>query len=255
MSSAACVNRGSALPPTSRRQCKIRGHEKSECRKLKKEQEEAKEAKAKSAETTKSKSADASAKIAVAEEEPDSNSDPVRLFRVSQDFPVRGDLRHQWIVDSGASRTMCSNRAWFTQFTTLTSPVNIVLGDNSSILGTGTGRIAVQMLAGGKWVRAVLQDVLYVPELHGNLLSVSQLARRGADVRFAKGGCQIYDQNGTLTCEGTLRGNLYLMPIRTEPSESARVAVAQLDSFPTKGDNLPSFAGIGVLATSTLTPS
>jgi len=125
---------------------------------------------------------------------------------------------------------MCSNREWFSQFTILASPVNIVLGNNSSILGTGTGRIAVQMLAGGKWIRAVLQDVLYVPELHGNLLSVSQLARRGADVRFAKGGCQIYDQNGTLTCEGTLRGNLYLMPIRTEPSESLALLLRNLIS-------------------------
>jgi len=104
---------------------------------------------------------------------------------------------------------MCSNHKWFTHFTHLATPVNIVLGDNSSIEGTGVGRIAVQMKAEGKWYRAVLQDVLYVPELHGNLLSASQLTRYGADVRFAKGGCQIHDQKGILTCEGTLRGNLY----------------------------------------------
>jgi hypothetical protein len=54
--------------------CKIRGHDKNECRKLKREQEEAKEAKAKGAETAKSKSVDAVAKIAVAEEEPASDS-------------------------------------------------------------------------------------------------------------------------------------------------------------------------------------
>jgi transposase InsO family protein len=84
---------------------------------------------------------------------------------------------------------------------------------------------------------AILQDVLYVPELHGNLLSVSQLARRGADVRFAKGGCQIYDQHGALTCDGSLRGNLYIMPIRVAaPEETARVAVLHVDSFPIDGD-------------------
>ena len=134
---------------------------------------------------------------------------------------------------------MCSNRGWFTQFKTLASPINIVLGDNSSIQGTGVGRIAVRMMAGGKWIHTVLQDVLYVPELHGNLLSVSQLAQRGADVRFAKGGCQIYDQKGTLTCEGTLRGNLYLMPIHATPSESARMAITPLDCFPSAGDEVP----------------
>lgn len=132
---------------------------------------------------------------------------------------------------------MCSNRGWFTHFTHLANPVNIVLGDNSTIQGTGVGRIAVQMNAEGRWNRAVLQDVLYVPELHGNLLSVSQLARRGADVRFAKGGCQILDQKGTLTCEGNLRGNLYLMPIRVMATESARVAIAQVSTFPADGDD------------------
>jgi len=88
--------------------CKIRGYDVSECRKLKKEQEEAK-AKASGDSTTKPKPADASAKIAVAEE-PTSDSDTVRLFKVSQGLSVQGDLQHQWIVDSGASRTMCSNR-------------------------------------------------------------------------------------------------------------------------------------------------
>ena len=60
---------------------------------------------------------------------------------------------------------MCSEREWFIHFT-LATPVNIVLGDNSAIHGTGVGRIAVQMRAQGRWCRAVLQDVLYVPELH-----------------------------------------------------------------------------------------
>src|SRR6266702_518218 len=192
--------------------CKIRGHDVSECRKLKKEQEEAK-AKASGDFTSKPKPADASAKIALAEE-PTSDSDTVRLFKVSQGLSVQGDLQRQWIVDSGASHTMCSNRKWFTHFTPLLTPVKIVLGDNSSIQGTGVSRIAVEMKAKGQWNRAVLQDVLYVPELHGNLLSVSQLARRAANVRFAKGGCQIHDQRGVLTCEGSLRGNLYIMPIR-----------------------------------------
>jgi hypothetical protein len=86
--------------------CKFCGHNASKCRKLKKEQEEAK-AKA-GGDSAKPKSADASAKIAVAEEEPDLDLDLVRLFRMSQDLPICGDLRHQWIVDSGASRTMCS---------------------------------------------------------------------------------------------------------------------------------------------------
>ena len=99
------------------------------------------------------------------------------------------------------------------QFIHLSTPVNIALGDNSSIQGTGVGHITVSMKVAGNWHCAVLQDVFYVPELHGNLLSVSQLAHHGVDVHFAKGGCQIYDQHGALTCDGSLHRNLYIMPI------------------------------------------
>jgi transposase InsO family protein len=140
-------------------------------------------------------------------------------------------------MDSGASRTMCSNRNWFSHFSHLPVPVNIALRDNSSIQGTGVGRIGISMKAAGTWHHTVLQDVLYVPELHGNLLSVSQLARCGVDVRFAKGGCQIYDQRSTLTCEGSLHGNLYIMPVRVAmPEETTCVAVLEIDSFPIDGD-------------------
>jgi hypothetical protein len=62
--------------------CKIRGHDASKCQKLKKEKEEAK---AKNESANKPKSVDASAKIAVAEDEPASDSDTVCLFKVSQD--------------------------------------------------------------------------------------------------------------------------------------------------------------------------
>jgi len=131
--------------------------------------------KAKSNTSSKPKPADtsASAKIAVADDS-DPDSDPIRLF-MSQGLPMQGDLQNQWIIDSGASRTMCSNCKWFSQFTHLSTPVNITLGDNSSIQGTGIGRITVSMKAAGQWHHAVLQDVLYIPELHGNLLSVPQL--------------------------------------------------------------------------------
>ena len=190
--------------------------------------------KAKNDSTSKPKPTDTLAKVAVAKEL-SSNSDPVWLF-MSQGLPAEGNLQRQWIVDSGTSHTMCSNCTWFSHFSSLTSPVNIVLGDNSTIQGTGVRRITVQMKANGKWSHAILQDVLFIPKLHGNLLSVSQLACHGADVCFAKGGCQIYDQQGVLTCEGTLCRNLYLMPIRVTLPESAHMAVTQIESFPTEGE-------------------
>ena len=70
---------------------------------------------------------------------------------------------------------MTHNRSWFSHFTPLRSPIAIALGDNSTINGTGVGRVSVYVKVNNSWQRAVLQDVLYVPKLHGNLLSVTHL--------------------------------------------------------------------------------
>src|SRR5882757_4240315 len=81
------------------------------------------------------------------------------------------DVSNKWIMDSGTSCTMCSRREWFTYFNSLPSPISVVLGDNHSIPATGVGRVIVCMCAKGKWKHQMLQNVLYVPDLHGNLLS------------------------------------------------------------------------------------
>jgi hypothetical protein len=99
-----------------------------------------------------------------------------------------------WIIDSGASQNMCAHRNWFHQYSSLSSPIDVVLGDDSSIQATSVGRISVCMSANGMSSPAILQNVLHVPELHGNLLSVSQFARHGSEIRFVSKGCSILNQ-------------------------------------------------------------
>ena len=152
-----------------------------------------------------------------------------------------GDLTNGWIIDSGASRNMCAHRDWFHQYSSLSSPIDIILGDDSSIQATGVGRISVRMSANSVSSPAILQDVLHVPELHGNLLSVSQFACRGSEIRFVSKGCSILDQRRQVICNGDLRGNLYVMHIQTISTvESAHVTM--LDSFPAEGEDLPETA-------------
>ena len=100
----------------------------------------------------------------------------------------------------------------------------------------GTGRVKVQMFAKGKWVKSVLQDVLYVLDLHGNLLSVSHLARRGAEVRFLRENCHIYDQQKSIILKGRLRNDLYVMHMQVDGPVTAKLAV--LDTLP-KDASLP----------------
>ena len=223
--------------------CEIDGHDVLVCRKAKRALEESKAGK--KGTKSKPKNKKASASIAVADEEEESDSDNETVYSTTDTAVAmvsvtdHSTIGNQWILDSGASRNMCSNRDWFFQFTPLSSPVNVVLADDHAIQGTGVGHITVQARAGGKWHRAILQDVLYVPELRGNLLSVQQLVDRGISIQFTKKGCKLLNPQGAVFCETFKRGNLYPMPIRVLMPESARMAMVQLEEFPSEGDAAP----------------
>src|SRR5882762_6849211 len=124
---------------------------------------------------------------------------------------------------------MSSHRDWFQAYSLLKTPRKIWLGDNTFILAHGVGHIPIHMCADHKWNRAILQDVLYVPDLHGNLLSVSALTQHGAQVHFAPKSCEIRDKNSILTCVGHLEDNLYILNARTYVWDSAQVDEPKAD--------------------------
>ena len=159
------------------------------------------------------------------------------------------DLSEKWLIDSGASWIMCSNCHWFYQYTPLSPPVMITLGDNSTIPAIGQGRIQVRMNAGRCYEHAMLHDVLYVPDMGGNLLSVSHFARRGAEVRFKGNYCHIMDEAENTSCISHLRGNLYIMDMKVIANEHAKIAF--VDSFPSEGDDPPPMALAATSSTAT----
>ena len=118
----------------------------------------------------------------------------------------------------------------------LPTPTTIILANKHKILGTGSGNIAVLTKAQGRWHCAVLQNVLYAPELHGNLLSIRQLVDRGNSIQFTKDGCQLLDKKGAVFCEVKHQGSLYPLPIRVVMPDSAWVAISYLDHFPLEGE-------------------
>ena len=116
--------------------------------------------------------------------------------------------------------------------------MDIILGDDSAIQATGVSHISIHMHAKGKSSPTVLQDVLHMPELNGNLLLVLHFTKCGSEMHFVSKGCSILDQCKIVACKGNLHGNLYIMQITTLPiSESAHITV--LDSFPTEGEDPP----------------
>ena len=85
-----------------------------------------------------------------------------------------------WIVDSGATCHMCSNKKLFVEFQSLEIPMKISLGDGHTLEAIGRGVVPLKMkLPNSSPRRCNLQDVLYVPALSYNLISVAKAAENG----------------------------------------------------------------------------
>jgi len=63
-----------------------------------------------------------------------------------------------------------------------------------------------------------------VPDLYGNLLSISHFVWCGAEVHFLGEACQVFDQCKSLILEGGLYNNLYIMNMQVTNYVTANVA-------------------------------
>jgi hypothetical protein len=84
-----------------------------------------------------------------------------------------------WYIDSGASKHMFSVREHFTDLTESGIKLEIVLRNNTIVKAAGHGTVSFQ-----RELRPpmVFRDVLYVPGLKKNLISVSTIQDRGFEV-------------------------------------------------------------------------
>ena len=67
--------------------------------------------------------------------------------------------------------------------------MEVVLGDNTVVRAIGRGTITFQRES---MILMTLRDVLYVPGLKKNLVSVSTIEDRGLGVCFSDGRVQVY---------------------------------------------------------------
>jgi len=125
---------------------------------------------------------------------------------------------NNWIVDSGATCHMCNNDKLFVNIHSLQQPLEIMLGDGHALEATGQGVVTLEMkLPNGKTRRCKLHDVLFVPKLSYNLLSVSKAAEAGKMAEFNKAGCQILNANKKLIAATTRVGSLYCLDCQSKP--------------------------------------
>ncbi|KAG6498678.1 hypothetical protein ZIOFF_038400 [Zingiber officinale] len=108
---------------------------------------------------------------------------------------VQQQPQNAWYLDSGCSSHMTGDGSLFIDLDQNFSS-EVKLGDGKLHRSKGKGSVAVQTKGGDK---KIINDVLYVPNLTSNLLSVGQLLQRGYSIFFEDEKCRIFDRRNKCT--------------------------------------------------------
>ena len=144
--------------------------------------------------------------------ESDSESD-IGLVTTSQVLVAKGTLNpNHWIIDSEATCHICNDEQMFTELKSLKGTQSVLLGDGHRLEATARGVVELRLvLPDGVTKGCQLHDVLYVPDLSFNLLSVSKMAEAGKRVNFYNTRCLVTDQKERVIAIASKKGNLYYL--------------------------------------------
>lgn len=115
-----------------------------------------------------------------------------------------------WYVDSGASMHMTKHRDWL--YDEISPPVqSINVADNKTLIVKGCGKVNIHIKEKDGTERKIqVRNVLYIPDLATNLLSVSQMTKNGCEVKFYNNDCKIYKNNKEILSAKS-HNNMYII--------------------------------------------
>ncbi|RVW82656.1 Retrovirus-related Pol polyprotein from transposon RE1 [Vitis vinifera] len=119
---------------------------------------------------------------------------------------ANGSTFESWLVDSGCTNHMTYDQDLFREIDRTTiSKVRIGNGEYIPVKGKGT--VAIESLTGLK----LISDVLFVPDIDQNLLSVGQLVEKGFKVCFEDKNCIIKDTEGREVFNIKMKGKSFAL--------------------------------------------
>jgi hypothetical protein len=133
---------------------------------------------------------------------------------------------NSWWIDSAATRHITRCREFFVDFKDkAVGEHKVYMGNNtySDVLGEGKCKISVN----GSVI--VLYDVLYVPSIRRNLISVPVLDSKGYGIKFKSG--KVYIRKGNVSVKGVKVDNMYLLKVDNKISISDYLNVSINSSY------------------------
>ena len=133
-----------------------------------------------------------------------------------------------WIVDWWATSHMCTSRKLFVEYRMLQKAEMVTIGDGRRLEAVGCGMIHLWMkLPDEKIISCQLQEVLHVPDLTYNLVSVSKASEAGKLTKFDNLGCHILNCKSKLIDMARKFGSLYFL--NCQMNKHARVVTRKED--------------------------
>ena len=134
----------------------------------------------------------------------------------------------RWLLDSGCSNHMSPEKEIFCNIdSSINTPVK--LGNGQLVESKGMGSISIQTEHG----TSQIQNVLLVPSLHENLLSLGQLLENGYKLEFDKNMCNIYDKKDKKKVMTTIemKNRIFSLNIKYAPALHATTSNEPVSSL------------------------
>jgi hypothetical protein len=126
------------------------------------------------------------------------------LVYIATTFP------NNWIVDSGSTNHICKDKSIFTTYKPATNSIGGIGKDRVQVVGIGDVKLVCNK-GNKRGVKVIhLVNVVHCPSIKVNILSVSELVKRGAKVAIDKRACLIHYGARSVNAEKTAHG-LYLL--------------------------------------------
>ncbi|XP_071905928.1 uncharacterized protein [Coffea arabica] len=134
----------------------------------------------------------------------------------------------EWVIDSGATRHICANREAFSSYTPIGDDEEVVyLGDSRTANVLGKGKVFLKLTSGKT---LALNDLLHVPNIRANLVSVALLGKVGVKVSFESGKI-IMTKNNVFLGKGYCNQGLFVLNISNVINENASSSAYIVDSI------------------------
>lgn len=139
--------------------------------------------------------------------------------------------KNNWYIDSGASKHMTANKNYIVNPSHQLETKEIIIANQTCVPVLCSGDVDIVTVVNGVEYDITVSDVLCVPNLTTNLLSVSQLIKNGNRVIFKENACMIYNQQNELVGLAELVNGVYRLYTSEAEQLIAATAIASSETW------------------------